>query len=101
MICESYHGVKEKLRWRQTGIETVFDESFSRRNLRVPFKVRQGSILETVGNAFTVEGLLTHAGNHLRDVDERTFRSKIKMKIFQNTSLNYNNSSFKNEDFPM
>ena len=73
-----HHGVKKELCRRETRIETVFDESLCRRNLRVPFKVRQGSILETIRNAFTVQGLLTHAGNHLRDVDERTFRSRKK-----------------------
>jgi hypothetical protein len=77
---EAYHGVKKELCRCKTRVETVFNESFRCRNLRVSFKVGQGSILKTVGNAFTVQGLLTHTSNHLRDVDERTFRSKIKLK---------------------
>ena len=67
-----YHCVKEEFGWSESRVETVFNETFCGRNFRMPFEVRKGSILETVRNAFTVQGLLAHARDHLRDVDERS-----------------------------
>ena len=71
---DSHHGVEEELGGRQSGVETVFDESFGRRNLRVSLEVRQGPILEPVGDSLPVQGLLADASDHLGDVDERTLR---------------------------
>ena len=38
-------------------------------------EVGEGAVLEPVGDTLPVDGLLAHAGNHLRDVDEGTCRT--------------------------
>ena len=43
-----------------------------RRGLTFPGEMRQGSILETIRDSLPADSLLTHAGYHLRDVDEGT-----------------------------
>ena len=43
-----------------------------RRCLTFPGEMRQGPILEPIRDSLPADGLLTHAGYHLRDVDERT-----------------------------
>ena len=37
------------------------------------FKMGQSSVLESVGNSFAIDGLLTDAGNHLSYVEEGAF----------------------------
>ena len=39
--------------------------------LTMSLEVGQRAVLEAVGDAFSADGLLTDAGDHLRDVDER------------------------------
>ena len=41
--------------------------------MSTPIEVRQGSVLESVWHPLSIDGLLAHAGNHLGDVDERSF----------------------------
>jgi hypothetical protein len=36
----------------------------------------EGAVLKPVGDALPVDGLLTHARYHLRDVDEGTLRER-------------------------
>lgn len=64
--------VEQELGGSKTGEETVTDETLRRRVLRLLAEVRQGTVLETVGDTVTGNNLLSDKGNHLRDVDTRT-----------------------------
>jgi hypothetical protein len=65
-------GVEEELCGRETGEETVADESLRWRVLGLLSEVGQGAVLETIGDTATRDNLLTDTGDHLGDVDDGT-----------------------------
>ena len=53
-------------------------------------EVGEGAVLEPVGDTLPVDGLLAHAGNHLRDVDEgpcRTTKLYFFARLGQNVRI--------------
>ena len=71
--------VEQKLGRCQFRIEAVAHETFGWRILRLLGKVRQRSILETIGDSLAGYHLLAHASNHLRDIDGGTYRVVISV----------------------
>ena len=62
------HGVEEELVRRQALEERVLDKAPADGAVVVLGKVRQGSVVEAVGDALAVDGLLAETGDHLHEV---------------------------------
>ena len=69
--------MEEEFRCREAGDIGIFDESARTRSIVEFVVMGECAVFETIWDALSIDVLLAHARNHLRNVDERTFGSRV------------------------